>query len=105
MRFFGANRIDDIETLPHAAKKTQVNTDTTPAQLAWLYRVKEITSEMLVAKYSAKSIPTVIRRIRPLLSSPEEARKVPRILAEGGIRFAIIESLPATKIDGCLFLA
>ena len=103
MRFFGANRIDDIETLPHAAKKTQVNTDTTPAQLAWLYRVKEITSEMLVAKYSAKSIPTVIRRIRPLLSLPEEARKVPRILAEGGIRFAIVESLPSAKVDGVCF--
>ena len=103
MRFFGVNRIDDIETLPHAAKKTRVNTDTTPAQLAWLYRVKAITSEMLVAKYTSKSMPTVIRRIKPLLSAPEEAREVPRILAEGGIRFAIVESLPAAKVDGVCF--
>ena len=103
MRFFGVNRINDIETLPHAAKKTQVNTDTTPAQLAWLYRVKAITSEMLVAKYSPESLQAVIRRIKPLLSAPEEARKVPRILAEGGIRFAVVESLPAAKVDGVCF--
>ena len=99
----GLTEIDDIETLPHAAKKTQVNTDTTPAQLAWLYRVKEITSEMLVAKYSSGSLQTVIHRIKPLLSAPEEARKVPRFLAEEGIRFAIVETLPGAKVDGVCF--
>jgi len=103
MRFFGVNRLEDIETLPHAAKKTQVNTDATPAQLAWLYRVKQITSEMLVARYSPESARTAISKIKPLLSAAEEARKVPRILAESGIRFAIVESLPAAKIDGVCF--
>src|SRR5205823_2440293 len=52
MRFFGVNRVEDIEVLPHAAKKTVVNTEATPAQMAWLYRVKRIASEMLVARYS-----------------------------------------------------
>jgi len=32
-----------------------------------------------------------------------EARKVPRILAEHGIRFLIVESLPSAKIDGVCF--
>jgi HTH-type transcriptional regulator/antitoxin HigA len=38
-----------------------------------------------------------------LLSAPEEARKVPRVLAEIGIRYVIVESLPSAKIDGVSF--
>lgn len=106
MRFFGVNRLEDIEILPHAAKKTQVSLEATPAQLAWLYRVKKIASEMLVGRYSQESAEMAARKMKSLLSAPEEARKVPRILAEAGIRFVIVESLPAAKIDGaCLWLS
>src|SRR5882724_8619372 len=38
-RFFKSETADDIEVLPHAAKKTNVAGGVTPAQLAWLYRV------------------------------------------------------------------
>ncbi len=103
MRFFNANRIEDIEFLPFAAKKTEVNTPLTAAQFAWFYRVKQIASDMLVAKYSPAAIPTTISKLKALLSAPEEARKVPRILAESGIRFLIVEALPSSKIDGVCF--
>jgi len=103
MRFFGVNRIEDIEILPHSAKKTEVNTPPTPAQTAWLYRVKQIASGMLVARYSPSSTKAAITKLRSLLSAPVEARKVPRILAEHGIRFLIVESLPSAKIDGVCF--
>jgi HTH-type transcriptional regulator/antitoxin HigA len=103
VRFFGVNRVEDIEILPHAAKKTQVNTEATPVQLAWLYRVRKIASEMLVARYSPSSAKSAISKLKPLLSAAEEARKVPRILAEHGIRFLVVESLPSAKIDGVCF--
>jgi HTH-type transcriptional regulator/antitoxin HigA len=103
MRFFRVNQIDDIEILPHAAKKTHVNTPVTPIQLAWLYRVRQIASEMLVARYSPTSVSTAIAKAKPLLSAAEEARKVPRILAECGIRFLLVEALPSSKIDGVCF--
>lgn len=103
MRFFQVNRIEDIEVLPHAAKKTQVNTPATPAQLAWLYRVKQIAIGMLVARYSPQSVAAAIPKLKQLLFSLEEARKVPRVLAEAGIRFLIVEALPASKIDGVCF--
>ncbi len=103
MRFFQVNRIEDIEILPHAAKKTNVNTDATPAQLAWLYRVKQIATGMLVGHYSPTSVTSAISRLKLLLSAAEEARKVPRILAEAGIRFLIVEALPSSKIDGVCF--
>lgn len=103
MRFFGVNRIEDIEVIPHSAKKTEVNTPATPTQLAWLYRVKQIASQMLVAKYDAAALPTVLAKLKALLGAVEEARKVPRILAEHGIRFLVVETLPAAKIDGVCF--
>jgi len=103
MRFFGVNRIEDIEIIPHSAKKTEVNTPATPIQLAWLYRVKHIASQMLVAKYDPANLPTMFAKLQALLGAPEEARKVPRILAEHGIRFLIVETLPSAKIDGVCF--
>ncbi len=103
MRFFQVNRIEDIETLPHAAKKTHVNTAVTPVQLTWLYRVKHIANGMLVARYSPSAVVSAISRLKALLSAPEEARKAPRVLAESGIRFLIVEALSSSKIDGVCF--
>ena len=102
-RFFGESSIEKIEAFPHVAKKTIVAGGATAAQLAWLYRVKEIAKEMLVARYSHDGVRDAILKLKPLLASPEATRKVPRILAECGIRFAIVESLTGSKIDGVCF--
>lgn len=103
VKFFGVDSVDQIEILPNAAKKTNTFTPVTPAQLAWIYRVKEIASEMIVARYTTSSVPNALPLLKNLLSSPEEARKVPRILAECGIRYVIVESLASAKIDGVCF--
>lgn len=104
-RFFGVSNIDQIEVLPHAAKKTNVMGEATPAQLAWLYRVKQIAQETLAGKYSPASVSNATKDLRALLISAEGARKVPRILAQAGIRYAIVEALPHTRVDGvCLWL-
>jgi HTH-type transcriptional regulator / antitoxin HigA len=102
-RFFQANSPEEIEILPHAAKKTKVNTATTPAQLAWLYRVKAIAEELLVPKYSPSALKAALPKLHALTVAPEETRKVPRILAECGVRFVIVQSLPSAKIDGVCF--
>lgn len=102
-RFFLAESPDQIEILPHAAKKTQVAADVTPTQLAWLYRVKAIASEMMVPRYSPAAVRKAIQQLDALLLSPTEVRHVPRILGEAGIRFVIVESLAAAKIDGVCF--
>jgi len=102
-KFFKADSIDQIEILPHAAKKTITSAEITPAQIAWLYRVKEIANEMIVSRYSPTAVRNAIPKLSALLSAPEEVRKVPRILAECGIRFVIVESLSSAKIDGVCF--
>ncbi len=104
-RFFGVDSPDEIEILPHAAKKTNVASDVTPAQLAWLYRVRQIAAEMMVPKYSAGAAAHAVGKLKALLSAPELAQKVPRILTETGIRYVIVETLPGAKIDGvCLWV-
>ena len=104
-RFFHADSPDQIEVLPHAAKKTPVAAEVTSPQLAWLYRVKAIASEMLVPRYSPAAVRRAIEQLDSLLQSPSEVRHVPRILGEAGVRFVIVEPLPAAKIDGgCLWL-
>ena len=105
VKFFKVNSVQDIEILPHAAKKTNTFIPTTPAQLAWVYRVKEISEDIFVPKYSNSKLNAGIERLRSLLSAPEESRKVPRILLESGIRFVVVESISSAKIDGvCLWL-
>lgn len=103
VKFFGVSSVDQIEVLPHAAKKTAVNSEPTPAQLAWLYRVRSIASELMVPKYSKGALDVALKELHKLAVAPEEARKVPRILAEAGIRFVIVESLTSAKIDGVCF--
>ena len=102
-KFFSVDSIDQIEVLPHAAKKTAVSEDATPTQIAWLYRVKQIACEMIVGKYSNFGVLRAIEQLKDLIFSAEEIRKVPRILAECGVRFVIVESLPSAKIDGVCF--
>ncbi len=102
-QFFGVSSPHEIEILPHATKKTFVSSPASPSQLAWIYRVRQIASEMIVPRYSKVALKGSIKKLHALLSAPEEARKVPRILAETGVRFVIVESLSSAKIDGVCF--
>jgi len=104
-KFFNVNKLAEIETLPHAAKKTNALCEATLPQLAWLYRVRQIASQMIAPKYSEAKLLKTIPILKELLIAPEEARKVPKILAECGIRFVIVEALKSSKIDGvCCWL-
>ncbi len=102
-RFFKVNRIEDASVFAHAAKKTDSGKDPAPAQLAWLHRVKMIASDMLLGPYSPERVEDAISKISALRSHPEHMERVPRILAEAGIRFVVVEGLPGGKIDGVCF--
>lgn len=103
--FFDGQNPSQIARTPHAAKKTSAGEQASAAQLAWLYRVRQIAKELLVPKYQEPAARAALPRLRALLSAPEEARHVPRILQECGIRFVVVEALKSSKIDGvCLWL-
>jgi HTH-type transcriptional regulator/antitoxin HigA len=102
-RFFGATTSDEIPYMAHAAKKTSYDETIPPAQLAWLYRAKQMATDMLASPYSARAVRAAIPKLKALLASEEEVRKVPRIMSEAGIRFVIVESIKGAKIDGVCF--
>lgn len=103
--FFEGQSPSQIASTPHAAKKTSAGEQASSAQLAWLYRVRQIAKELLVPKYQEAAAHAAIPKLQALLSAPEEARHVPRILQECGIRFVVVEALKSSKIDGvCLWL-
>ncbi len=101
--FFEVSTVEEIEILPHASKKTNVFSPVSAAQMAWSYRVKQIAKDMLAARYSPERARAAVQRLLPLRASVDEARKVPKILAESGIRFVLVETLGSAKIDGVCF--
>lgn len=101
-RFFNVSGLDHVPHLRHAAKKTYYD-ETPPAQLAWLFRVRQIADSMAVPTYSEKRLREALAPLAGLRTAPEETRHVPRILTECGVRFVVVESLPNAKIDGVCF--
>lgn len=101
-RFFNVPNINDVPHLAHAAKKTSYDEIPTE-QLAWLFRVKQIAKSITVPKYSEQSLKNAVVRLKQLLVDPESIREIPRMLSESGVRFILVESLSASKIDGVCF--
>ena len=81
MRFFGISNIEETPKLAHAAKKTGYPDEISGAQLAWLFRVKQLAEAMPMKPYSAKGLRQAIPELGALLLSPEGVQQVPRILA------------------------
>jgi HTH-type transcriptional regulator / antitoxin HigA len=95
-------RFFDSPTFAHAAKKTPG--DVSPAQHAWLYRVRQIAKSISVPTYSEKALRDVVSKDLPsLLYAPDEVRQVPRILTDCGVKLILVEKLPNAKIDGVCF--
>ena len=103
MRFFRTNSLTEVPCLSHNAKKGGDYMETTPLQWAWLFRVRQIASEMVVPAYSEASLRSAISQMPRLMVDPEEVRHVPRILAECGVRYLVVETLPKANIDGVCF--
>lgn len=102
--FLEIENIDDEPALAHAARKRDYSS-CSPAQWAWLFRVKQIARHMAVPDYSESALRSVLAKLEQLLAAPEEVRHVPRILAECGVRFVLVERLPHGNIDGvCCWL-
>lgn len=105
VRFFGKQDASEIPYFAsHAAKKSGYEErEIPPAQLAWLFRVRQIARSVSAPRYSEKSLRAAIGEFQSLLYAPEEIRRVPRLLMECGVRFIIVEKLPNADIDGVCF--
>lgn len=103
MRFFCKNDLSEVPYLAHAAFKSDPISETTPTQMAWLFRVRQIAAEVVIKPYSESKLRSFVADMPRLMVDPEEVRHVPRMLEECGIRYVIVETLPKAKIDGVCF--
>jgi HTH-type transcriptional regulator/antitoxin HigA len=101
MDFFCVKSLTETPSFLGAAKATAA--PPTSAQMAWLFRVKQIAQRLMVPSYSDAKLRDALPVIRSLMKNPDDAAKVPRILAECGIRFVVVEGMPSGKIDGVCF--
>lgn len=106
LAFMGRKTLDDVpDDLAHAARKSADYGKVTAAQRAWLCRVRQLARGLSVGVFNAANFEAGLARLRQLRVNAEDVREVPRVLAEMGIRFVIVEPLAGTKIDGaCLWL-
>ena len=101
LKFLEISSLDEEPKLSYAAKKSTLTAN--PSQIAWACRAKKIAKGIQAARFSRKSFAEALARLKELRANPEDVRYVPRVLAEGGVRFLLIESLPKGKIDGACF--
>lgn len=104
-KFFGVSSLNEQPSFAHAARKgTSYESEANRAQLAWLFRAREIAKAAPVLKpFSTERLADAFTHLRLLLPNLEDVRLAPKILAEAGIRMVVIEHLPQTKIDGAAF--
>lgn len=107
LSFLEIKTLDEKPFFAHAARKTMPKTTTydecTEAQLAWLFRARQL-ARVLHAKHFDKSrIADLVSELRDLVYLPQSVRQVPKLLAEYGVRLVIVEPLVGGQIDGATF--
>ena len=82
-----------------AAARTPLE-EVTTSQVCWFFRAKKLGKIAHAKRFTSRRLEACLANLRPLMIAPEEARHVPRVLAEAGIRFVVIEPLQKSRIDG-----
>ncbi|UVC09303.1 HigA family addiction module antidote protein [Rhizobium sp. TH2] len=103
-RFFEVANENEISSISFAAKKTHYDS-VPPHQLAWVYRVRQLSRQIQLPPFDSEKLKIALQRLRSLMIDPEAVGEVPRILMECGVRFVVVELLPGAKIDAvCTWL-
>jgi len=93
-------KIADAPQMAVAARKgTEYGTES-PAHVAWYFEVKHAARHVHAAKYNEQRFEKIVAELLKLAAFPEDARRVPRCLADVGIRLVLIQHLKGTRIDG-----
>ena len=100
LRFFRLSNVDEEPCIAAAARKATTYATTHPAQRAWYFRTEQLAATLDAKPYSKKKLEAALSELRGLATHPQEVRRVPRVLADAGVRFVIVEHLPKTKLDG-----
>jgi HTH-type transcriptional regulator/antitoxin HigA len=98
--FFGKNPLNVEVALPVAARKSNPLAGLSPSEKAWCFRALWLARRVAVAPFAPEKFDRAEAKLRQVAAASKEARHVPRILAECGVRFLVIEPLVGKKMDG-----
>ncbi len=102
--FYGIKTLEELPKFWPYAARTSAHT-LTLSHWAWMARAKKLARAVSASKFSDSGLAAAVEPLKALVHTPEEARHVPKILADSGVRLLVIEHIPGTKIDGaCLWL-
>ena len=98
--FFETESLETDPQLCAAARMTSNYAGLTVAQRAWMCRAKKLARAVSAAPFRQDVFVRGLNDLRKLISSDHDVRRVPRFLADLGVRLVLIEHLPKTRIDG-----
>lgn len=101
--------VEDLKELPRFLARTRASVhgeyeEMTPAQWAWCQRACQIAKSVSATRFVPARLGDVVQELKALMSEPEEARRVARVLSDFGIRLVVVEHLRGTRIDGAALL-
>lgn len=102
--FYGVSDFNDIESsISAAARQSCPSEEFSPSQRAWLHQAKRMASILNVRPFSKEVYESGLAELRTFAASADKVRHVPRVLAEMGVRFVIVQQMPKSRIDGAMF--
>ncbi|MCL4242067.1 MAG: helix-turn-helix domain-containing protein [Dehalococcoidia bacterium] len=104
----GFLEIDSLDDEPawaktYAARKSTSYDSASAGELAWVARARQLARAVQAQPFDPKAKGRLLADIRALARNPEDARNLPRLLADYGIRLVIVEKLSRTRVDGACF--
>lgn len=102
-RFLAIKSLDEEPNVPVAARKSTTYEIDTAAQKAWYRRCWQLAENAPAARFSSDDLESGFDELLKLAAYPEDARSVPKQLADMGIRCVINKHLTGTKIDAVAF--
>jgi HTH-type transcriptional regulator/antitoxin HigA len=103
LEFFEIDSIDDDPTASMAARKSANYSAMSAEQIAWFYCAKKMARNIHAERYTKPKLVRAFDKIRALAIHPNEARRLPEVLGNAGVRMVVVEHLPKSKIDGAAF--
>src|SRR3990172_3432430 len=98
--------VGSLDEKPNASVRLRGSAAKDPsfwAQAAWIKRVEILVHSKKPAPVKIESLKTLIRKLLGMSADTENIQRIPAMLSEFGVRFAIVPHLTGTYIDGAAF--
>ena len=102
-QFFNVSSLEEEPRIVANARQTFKADELTAVQRAWVFRAAQLASVLNVRPFVKANFDSGLKELRELADSASKVHNVPRLLAEMGIRFVVVEPLPKSHIDGAAF--